>query len=178
MKKKALIAVVLLLVSSLLLGACATGVSQEDYDAVVAERDAAQAQVASLQADLATSEGKLTTVQSELEEMQAEYQGFKSDLTSLWTSLDKKLELAAYIITFWAASSVGDEETVSQMILDMVIYVDAVGNAELSQMWDDAMSSAMQEQEAESMANFALLMIKTVELLGEDVEALEVMLAE
>ncbi len=49
MKKKVVIAVTLLLVSSLLLGACAAGVTQENYDAVVAERDAVQAQIASFQ---------------------------------------------------------------------------------------------------------------------------------
>ncbi len=49
MKKKAVITVALLIVLSLLLGACAAGVAQEDYDAVVAERDAAQAQIAALQ---------------------------------------------------------------------------------------------------------------------------------
>ncbi len=51
MKRKILIGIVLLLVSSMVLGGCAAGVSQEEYDAVVAERDAAQAELASLQAN-------------------------------------------------------------------------------------------------------------------------------
>ena len=58
MKGKLVIGMVLLLVSLLVLGACGTGVSQEDYDAVVADRDAArsdlseaQTQIGSLQED-------------------------------------------------------------------------------------------------------------------------------
>lgn len=50
MKKKGLIGVGLLLVSLLLLGASCIGVSQDDYDAVVAERDAAQSELEVLQA--------------------------------------------------------------------------------------------------------------------------------
>ena len=51
MKTKAVLAVVLVVVSSLLLGSCAAGISQEDYYAVIAEWDAAQEQVANLQSD-------------------------------------------------------------------------------------------------------------------------------
>ena len=53
MKRKLLIGMVLLLVSSLTLVGCAAGVSQEEYDAVVAERDAAQSQIVELEANAA-----------------------------------------------------------------------------------------------------------------------------
>jgi phytoene dehydrogenase-like protein len=49
MKKLILVGVALLMVTSLLLSACAGGVSQEDYDAVIAERDAAQAELAGVE---------------------------------------------------------------------------------------------------------------------------------
>lgn len=50
---------------SLLLVSC--GVPKEDYEAVVAERDAAQIQVESLQSDLATTESDLAAARSTIE---------------------------------------------------------------------------------------------------------------
>ena len=52
MKNKVLSGALLLLAASLVFGGCAGGISQEDYDAVVAERDAVKAQLASLQSDI------------------------------------------------------------------------------------------------------------------------------
>ncbi len=59
MKGRGLIGIALLLVSSLVLGGCADGVSQDDYEAIVAERDAARAEVVTLQSELASLEGKM-----------------------------------------------------------------------------------------------------------------------
>ena len=59
MKGRDLIGIALLLVSSLVLGGCADGVSQEDYEAIVAERDAARAEVVTLQSELASLERKM-----------------------------------------------------------------------------------------------------------------------
>ena len=49
MKAKVLFGVALLLLASLVVSGCSTGVSQEAYDAVVTERDTAQAALAELQ---------------------------------------------------------------------------------------------------------------------------------
>lgn len=49
MKKKTVMVGGLLSVLSLLFSACATGIAQEKYDAVVAERDAAQAEITALE---------------------------------------------------------------------------------------------------------------------------------
>ncbi len=46
MKRKILVGVVLLLLASLVVSSCASEASQEDYDAVVAERDALQTNMA------------------------------------------------------------------------------------------------------------------------------------
>ena len=46
MKRKILVGVVLLLLASLVVSSCGDGVSEEDYDAVVAERDALQTNMA------------------------------------------------------------------------------------------------------------------------------------
>ena len=58
------LAMVLLVVSSAALGACGTDISQEDYDAVVAERDAAEAQVVSLEVALDTAEAQVASLQA------------------------------------------------------------------------------------------------------------------
>lgn len=55
-----MIGIALLLISSLMLGGCADGVSQEDYEAMVAERDAARAEVVTLQSELASLERQMT----------------------------------------------------------------------------------------------------------------------
>ena len=87
MKKKALIGVVFFLVSALLLGGCAA-ISQEIYDAVVAEQDARETQIESLQselvlvkeernkakADFATAQSVMATLQSNLSQVQADLQ--------------------------------------------------------------------------------------------------------
>ena len=54
-----MVAMVLLLASLPALGGCAAGVSQEEYDSVVADRDAAQAEIASLEAEIADLQGQI-----------------------------------------------------------------------------------------------------------------------
>ena len=64
MKRKVVIAVTLLLASSLVLSACAAGVTQEDYDAVVAEKDTAQVQVTNLEAEQDVSQELIAVLQA------------------------------------------------------------------------------------------------------------------
>ena len=92
MKKKTLMGMVLVLVSSLVLGGCARGVSQETYDAVLAERDAAQGDLATaevevetLQADLTTTEAEVETLQADLAEKQNQVESLYLDHASLKT---------------------------------------------------------------------------------------------
>ncbi len=58
------------------------------------------------------------------------------------------------------------------MTLDMGKYVDAVGNAELSQLWQDFLKYAIQGKETEGMQSFSQLMLKTVELAEKDSQAM------
>lgn len=181
-KKWFLVGLILLLVPWLLVGC---GVAQEQYDAVVSDLGKTQQELQSVKAELEATQAKVSELTSsqekaktELEATQAEHEAFKSDLNTLWTSLDKKLGLGGYLIRYWAVAAVGDEETGREMTLNMVKYVDAVRDAELSQLWQDAMSYAAEGKEAEFMASFSLLMIRTVELSGEGVEAMEAKLAK
>ncbi len=87
MKGKTLQGVALLLVLSLMLSGCTAGVSQEDYDAVVAQRniaqteqDAAQAQRDVAQAQVATLQSDLTAAQAQIQALQSDYDKAKEDL--------------------------------------------------------------------------------------------------
>lgn len=71
---------VLLLVSSATLGACSTGISQEDYDTVVAERDAAETQTASIQAALDAAEVQVVSSGTELDTVEAQITGLAAAL--------------------------------------------------------------------------------------------------
>ncbi len=78
MRKKVTIGVALLLSLSLLV-ACG-GVAQEDYDAAVAGKQAADAKVTSLTSQLAAAKSDLTKAQSDLAAAQAELATAQSDL--------------------------------------------------------------------------------------------------
>ncbi|MFC2020591.1 hypothetical protein ACFLU1_02180 [Chloroflexota bacterium] len=195
MKKRLLFAVVVFL--SLLVVGC--GIPQEDHDAVIAERDAAKTEITSLTSELADVKGELADVKGELDDTESslasrdnelataksdlastrdqvesaqssastarsQLSSYKSDLNSIWTSLEKRIELAAYLDLFWAAAAVGDDETGIELTENMATFVDAVGDAELSQLWQDAMNVDFE-------TNFYNLMIRTIELLGENVDA-------
>jgi Tfp pilus assembly protein PilP len=93
MKRKALIAMVLLVVVTLLAG-CG-GVSQKDLDAAVADKDAALAQVTTLRSQLTTAQSDLSTANTakaaataSLATAQADLTKAKADLASATSSLN------------------------------------------------------------------------------------------
>lgn len=69
---------VMLLLASLLVVGC--GVPEEEHEAVVAERDAAQAQVSELASSLEEAEAELGATQAELEAAQAKVSDLESSL--------------------------------------------------------------------------------------------------
>lgn len=85
MKRKALFAMVLLVVVTLLAG-CG-GVSQKDLDAAVADKDAALAQVTTLQSQLSAATTAKTTAEASLATAQASLTKAQSDLTSSTSQL-------------------------------------------------------------------------------------------
>ena len=86
MKKKALIGVVFFLVSALLLGGCAA-ISQEIYDAVVAEQDARETQIESLQSELASVKEERDQVKSDFAAAQSVMATLQSDLSQAQANL-------------------------------------------------------------------------------------------
>ncbi|HEY87664.1 MAG TPA: hypothetical protein G4O06_06560 [Dehalococcoidia bacterium] len=95
LKKWFLVGAMLLLSAALVVG-CG-GIPQEDYDAVVAERDASKAQATSLQSDLTAAESDLTTAQSDLTAAESDLntaEGKVSSLQSQVSSLNSDLATA------------------------------------------------------------------------------------
>lgn len=80
MKTKAkllIIGMVLLLVSGMALVGCSSGVSQDKYDAVVAERDSCQTALTEAQGDLATVQAQITALEGNITALQAEIATYK-----------------------------------------------------------------------------------------------------
>ena len=159
MKRKLLIGIGLLLVSSLALGGCAAGVSQEEYDAVVAERDAAQAQVVTLEADVAEAQAQV----AELEANAAQAAAY-AEFMAFWmsgTQLETEEEMQAY-----------GEEMQSRLV--------AMDDAELSALVEalmeaeEPMIAEGKSQEEIMVANMELIMGISSHILGKIAEALGV----
>jgi len=134
---------VLLLVSSLTLVGCAAGVSQEEYDAVVDQRDAAQAQIVELEANAAQAAAY------------AEFMVF-------WmggTELETDEEMQAY-----------DEEMQSRLdALDDAELSTMVG--EMMEDWATMMAEGLSDEEI-MMASMELVMGIESHILGKIAEAL------
>lgn len=97
MKKNIVCLVLGCLMVLLLLSSC--GIPQEEHDAVLAERDAAQTEVESLQSDLSKVEGQIETVESDLAEVQAKVGGLQAQLEierAKVTELSKKIRLTIH----------------------------------------------------------------------------------
>jgi outer membrane murein-binding lipoprotein Lpp len=157
------------------------GVPQEEHDAVVAERDAAQSQVASLESDLAATESDLATAESDLAAAQAQVsqlEGFKTELTSSWASFLPKLELINQITNIFALHEAGEETLSVIAVLGLTQYVDAVGDTELSEIWDQCLEFIDQGKATAFDHKFAELIDKALELAETDIEAIEAQLPE
>ena len=90
-RKQFLLSIIILIASSLVMSC---GMPQEQYDAVVAERNAAQAEVTSLESDLdktesdlAETESDLATTESDLAAAQSQISSLQSDLTNAESNL-------------------------------------------------------------------------------------------
>jgi len=89
-----LVGMMFLLLPWLLVGC---GISQELYDAVIAERDSLMTQFQSVQSEFEAAKSELNSIQGELESIQSEFQSAKdelkakiSDLESVENELDTK----------------------------------------------------------------------------------------
>jgi len=159
MKRKLLIGMVLLLVSSLTLVGCAAGVTQEEYDAVVAERDAAQAQAATLEAELAEAQAQI----AELEANAAQAATY-AEFMALWmsgTQLETEEEMQAYNEELQSGLEALDDAELSAMVEEMM-------EAEATMMAEGLSQGEIM------MANMELIMDISSHILGKIAEALGV----
>lgn len=85
MTKKAILGVSVLLVLLVFMPSCASGVSQEEYNALQSRLDSAQGEIDALQANLAA-------LQENYEGLQADYESLRGDYTSLQASYEGSLE--------------------------------------------------------------------------------------
>ncbi|UCC61133.1 MAG: hypothetical protein JSV02_04745 [Dehalococcoidia bacterium] len=84
-----LLGVAILVVSSMAIAGCDSGVSQEDYDAVVAERDAAEAEAADLESQIADLEDDLEACEATVEDLQAQLAVLPENITALLSVADE-----------------------------------------------------------------------------------------
>ena len=85
MTRKAILGVSVLLVLLFFMPSCASGVSQEEYNALQGRLDSAQGEIDALQANLAA-------LQENYEGLQADYESLRGDYTSLQASYEGSLE--------------------------------------------------------------------------------------
>ena len=104
MKKGIQIGLVLTLVAALFLTAsCAAGVSpqegvsQQEYDRVTSELDAANTQIESLEADLSEGQGQAESLRSDLTEAQTEIASLRAELEVPKNNSSKALAYAEFI---------------------------------------------------------------------------------
>ncbi len=153
-----------------------------------AERDKARAQVNSLQNELDELKASLDGVKASLEETQtaldtaeADGEAFKSDVSSIFAELEKKTEAAAMIFGYWADSGkcVAGLMSQSELVVKATFLMtglgsrlDVIGNAELSQLWQDAVVASTRGDEKGFLAKFAAVMDSLSDLIGNDVNAM------
>jgi len=77
--KSILVIGITLVMAAVLLSAC--GIPQEDYDAVVVERDAAQAEAASLQGDLDKAQAEVASLQGDLDKAQSQIETLEGEVS-------------------------------------------------------------------------------------------------
>lgn len=89
MKGKLIIGMVLVLVSLVAVVGCTTGVSQEDYDAVVAERDEAQQERDAAQAQVDQLEDERDAAQAQVDQLEDERDAAQAQVDDLQAQLDQ-----------------------------------------------------------------------------------------
>lgn len=148
MRGKLLVAIVLLLVASVLMASCESGVSQKDYDKVVAERntalakrDALQGQIQSLQTELEECQAKCEAGNESVDALQAQIADLQSQIQFVEGDVSKAADYAA--ILSYMAGWLESQEDLVVFAAELQDKANALDDWELqSKVWD--MLSAMQ----------------------------------
>lgn len=137
------VGVALLLVASMVLTACSSGVSQEDYDAVVAERDLAEAVLAQAQVDLAAAEDEIADLQDQVADLEAEIKALKPvELPDLLSVVDE----------FEAMTTAPDRAAQAAAFGDLSTAIEALDDDDLSSLLGDVVTAGLQGDEEAAVA--------------------------
>jgi hypothetical protein len=135
LKKKVKLLIIgmsLLLMLSLALVGCSTGISQDEYDAVVAERDAANADLQAAQAQIVSLQGNITGLQGNITALQAEIAALKlPDVLAILSAVDE--------VQTWAGNA-----TNTTLLAAVTKAVNDSGDQGLKQKWDAFLAAAAQ----------------------------------
>ena len=153
--KPTLLIVMALVLPALLLASC--GIPQEEYNAVVAERDAAYADLAKVQSNLAKAQSELETAQSDLAAANSQVSSLQSEIghaeeqivaaSSAWSSLKPKIELTLSLMendVTWARyelKEINDSELSRQVGHQwgvITVCLDEIGDDEFAEVITDA----------------------------------------
>ena len=163
---------------------------QSDLAATEDDLAAAESDLGETESDLATARSSISSLQSDLRAAQAkvsQLEGSQTEMGSLWDSLNEKLTLQRTILDYWngAAWLGAGEKTESEYIIETgsfliitSVLANAIGNAELSELWDDFMSYIGQVKEAEAMGSIAALTDLLHDLIDQDIAAIEAELSK
>ena len=141
----------------------------------------AQAQIGTLGDDLDKAESDLATAQIKVSKLE----GVQTELRPLWDSLQKKLAVQQAIVDFWstvsllAAGEISETEATLRTLVFMGMGpdIEEVGDAELSQLWEDFITYAQQGKEAKMLSSLGALTERVSDLIDQDIEALEAQLS-
>jgi chromosome segregation ATPase len=135
-----------------------------------------ETQLSQLQATMTSLENQLETNEIEYSTLSAEYDEFKSDVTSLANSLEKKMELESQIIQVWIAYERSDLLQFMQTITGLEPYVDAIGDPQLSTIHNEFLAYFNAEEYRYADEKFADLMERNSALIQTDLTELNTIL--
>jgi outer membrane murein-binding lipoprotein Lpp len=180
MKRLMVLFCLVLVVFPLVVAGC--GVAKSDYEAVVAERDVLQAEKDALQAEKNSLEADIDALEADIDALETELDTTKADVMSLVTVLDKKIAAVVMINGYFAdaldyiAGGMSEYEATAVLATFLAEFgdvIDAVGNEELSQLWDNAEAAAALNDVDGFVANLTAIMDLLSELIDADIAAIE-----
>ena len=175
------------------------GKAQQELQSAKAELTAAQAKVSELTASLEKAKTDLGTAQTEsseltstlgeaetelestqeaLEAVETEYEAFKSEVQAKWNRFDSLVGLQWNIVAYWSAGAKGDENLVQQRHVEMVTFVEPVGDSNCTSLWQQALLASEKGQDTLYLESFAALMDRSLLLVKEQAKAIRTALSD
>jgi Skp family chaperone for outer membrane proteins len=154
---------------------------QGELDDTKRDLSTTESNLATAESDLATAQNEIKSAQTSASEARSQLNSMKADMTSSFTSLREKLSVQEAILNYWnytAKSTYGEtsmEEFLTYAALFLVntgTKIDAVGNAELSQLWENFITYAALD-EVEMMISLTTLTDLINDLINQDTEAID-----